>query len=167
MRGEIRHDLGEPPRRQHQRIAAGQDDFPYFGMGTDIGQRVVVGALRERGRLARSDHFAAKAEPAIHRADMNQLEQHPIGIAMHDAGDRRIARDRRSDRVSRPAAPPVPRHSECIAARSDPRDRRDRSARRRPASPLPRSAPRPFPARKDPRPARGRVRPVPPARARS
>ena len=43
--GEIRHDLGEPPRRQHQRIAAGQDDFPDFRMRADIVERVVVGGL--------------------------------------------------------------------------------------------------------------------------
>ena len=30
--GKIRHDLGEPSRRQHQGIAAGQDHFPYFRM---------------------------------------------------------------------------------------------------------------------------------------
>ena len=89
-RGQIRHDLGKPPRRQHQGIAAGQDHLPDFGMRADIGQRIVVGAFRERARLARPDHFAAKTEPAIHRADMHQLEQHPIGVAMHDARDRRM-----------------------------------------------------------------------------
>ena len=89
-RGEVRHDLGKPPRRQHQGIAAGQDDFPDFRMRADIVQRVLIGAFRKRGRLARSDHLAAKTEPAIHRADMHQLEQHPVGIAMHDAGYRRM-----------------------------------------------------------------------------
>ena len=29
-RRQLRHDLGQPPRRQHQGIAAGQDDFPDF-----------------------------------------------------------------------------------------------------------------------------------------
>src|SRR5260370_183238 len=56
----------------------------------DIVERAAIGVGRERGRLARPDHFAAKTEPAIHRADVNHLEQHPIGIAMHDAGDRRM-----------------------------------------------------------------------------
>jgi hypothetical protein len=59
-------------------------------MRADIVERAVIGGRRERGRLARSDHFAAKTKSAIDRADVNQLEQHSIGIAMHDAGDRRM-----------------------------------------------------------------------------
>ena len=89
-RGEIGHDLGEPPRRQHQGIAAGQDHFPDFRVRADIVERVAIGGVRQRGRLARPDHFAAETEAAIHRADVNQLEQHPVGIAVHDAGNRRM-----------------------------------------------------------------------------
>ena len=33
------------------------------------------------------DHFAAETKAAIDRADMNKLEQHPVGIAVHDACD--------------------------------------------------------------------------------
>jgi hypothetical protein len=88
--GKIRHDLGEPPRRQHQGIAAGQDHFPDFLVVADIIERVTIDGVRQRGRLARPDHFAAKAKPAIHRADVYQLEQHPIGIAVNDTGNRRM-----------------------------------------------------------------------------
>jgi len=33
-------------------------------------------------------HFATEAETAIDRADMDGLEQHAVGIAVHDALDR-------------------------------------------------------------------------------
>ena len=59
-------------------------------MVTDVLERIAVGTLRKCGRLARPDHFASKTKPAIHRADMNQLEQHAVGIAVDDAGDRRM-----------------------------------------------------------------------------
>ena len=125
---------GSPPVRITSQISR---------VRADIVQRVVVGALRERARLARPDHLAAEAEPAIDRADVHQLEQHAVGIAMHDARDRRmrVIADRIGALV-RPA-PPVPRRSERTAARSDRRDRRGRSARPSPASPPPHSAPRP------------------------
>ena len=71
---EVHHDAGEPSRRQHQGIAAGQDDLPHFRMRPDIVERAVIGGGRERGRLARPDHFAAKTKSAIYRADVNQLE---------------------------------------------------------------------------------------------
>jgi hypothetical protein len=87
---EIRHDLGEPSRRQHQGIAAGQDHFPDFWMRADVVERVAIRAFRKRRRLAGADHLAAKTKPAIHRTDMDQLEQHSIGIAMHDPADRRM-----------------------------------------------------------------------------
>ncbi len=59
-------------------------------MGADIADRVLIGGVRQRIGLAGPDHFAAKTEAAIHRADVNQFEQHPVGIAVHDACDRRI-----------------------------------------------------------------------------
>ena len=38
-----------------------------------------------QGARAGTDPFAAKAEAAIDRASRDQLDQHPIGIAMHQA----------------------------------------------------------------------------------
>ena len=88
--GKISHDFGKPSRRQHQGIAAGQDHFPDFIVGPDIVERGLISVLGKRGGFARSDHFAAEAEAAIDRADMHELEQHAVGITMHDAGDRRM-----------------------------------------------------------------------------
>jgi hypothetical protein len=55
-------------------------------MGTDIVER--GGELLARERTAMPHHFAAKAKAAIDRADIDRLEQHAIGIAVHDALDR-------------------------------------------------------------------------------
>ena len=83
-RGQRVHQLGQPPRRQHQRIAAGQDHFPDFGPRADIGQ--CRRQLPRRQRLAaRPDLLAAEAETAIDRTDMQRLQQHAVGIAMDDA----------------------------------------------------------------------------------
>src|SRR3954465_9112570 len=62
--GEAR---AEPPRREHERIAAGQNDFPYLGMGRDVPERGVELSRRERP-LPRPAHFLAQAETAIARA---------------------------------------------------------------------------------------------------
>ncbi len=88
--GKIGHDLGQPARRQHQRIAAGQDDFPDLRMGADVIQRRAVGVIGQGRGLSWSDHFAPETEPAIDRTDMNELEQDPVRIAMHDPGDWRM-----------------------------------------------------------------------------
>ncbi len=53
-----------------------------------MGADVVVGRFALPRRQARPaigpDHLAAKAEPAIDRAGVDELEQHPVGIAVHD-----------------------------------------------------------------------------------
>ena len=89
MAREPRHQLAEPARRQHQRIAAGQDHFPDFRLRGDIGE-AVSSAAAHSVRAPRPHHLAAEAEAAIDRADMHRLEQHAVGIAMHDALDRGV-----------------------------------------------------------------------------
>ena len=89
-RGQRLHHLAQPPRRQHQRIAAGEDDLPDFCMLADIIERRRKRRAIERAGLARPDHFAAEAEAAIDRANLCELEQHAVRIAMHDARHRRM-----------------------------------------------------------------------------
>ena len=85
------HDPGEAARRQHQRVAAGDDDLPDLGPLADIGEGAVERRrLQHRRRLA--DGLAAKAEAAIDRTQQGRLQQYPVGIAMDDAGHRRPAR---------------------------------------------------------------------------
>ena len=94
-RREPRHHLLEAPRGEHQRIAAGQHDLPDLRMRRDVAERAVE-LLRRQRCGGGSDHLAAEAEAAIHRADVRELEQHAVGIAVHDAFDRavRIVADR-------------------------------------------------------------------------
>ena len=76
---------GSPPVRITSQISR---------MRADIVER--GGELRARERAPVPDHLAAEAEAAIDRADMDRLEQHAVGIAVHDALDRavRIVADR-------------------------------------------------------------------------
>src|SRR5713101_7815439 len=84
--GERLHDPRETPRRQNQRVAAGEDHLPDFFVIANIGNR---GMKRSAGeRALEANHFAAEAEAAIDRADMKRLEQDPVGITMHDALER-------------------------------------------------------------------------------
>jgi hypothetical protein len=65
-------------------------------VAADIVERARESCRRQRTRVARADHFAAEAEAAIDRADVHQLQQHAVGIAVHDAFDRavRVVADR-------------------------------------------------------------------------
>ena len=58
-------------------------------MASDISERLVE-RRRRKPAPPRPDHFAAEAEPAIHRAGIDELEQHPVRIAVHDAFDRAV-----------------------------------------------------------------------------
>src|SRR5260370_38479603 len=63
-------------------------------MRADIGHRGVERRAPEGSRA--SNRLAAETEAAIGCADMDGLEQHPVGIAVHDALDRamRVVPDR-------------------------------------------------------------------------
>src|SRR5262245_57196782 len=54
-------------------------------MRPDIIQRALQRFSRESDSFARPDHFAAETKSAINRADMSELEQHAVGIAMDDS----------------------------------------------------------------------------------
>ena len=70
---------GSPPVRITSQMA---------GVGGDVGERGVEGLVRQRLRTAGPHHLAPEAEAAVDRADVRELEQHAVGIAVHDAGDR-------------------------------------------------------------------------------
>ena len=88
MAFEAKHDFADPPRRQRERIAAGEDHLPDFRMGRDIGEGGVERARRKMRRTMRPDDRAAKAETAIDGTCVKQLQQRAIRIAMNDALDR-------------------------------------------------------------------------------
>ena len=58
-------------------------------MAADVSERLVE-RRRRKPAPPRPDHFAAEAEPAIDRAGIDELEQHPVGVAVHDALDRAV-----------------------------------------------------------------------------
>src|SRR5262245_65929868 len=80
------HELPETARREHQRIAAREDHLPDLIMGANIGDRGIELRAREGARA--SNRLPAETKAAISCADMDGLEQHPVGIAVHDALDR-------------------------------------------------------------------------------
>ena len=82
--------LGHAARRENERIAAGEDDFPDFRMRAHVVERGRELGVGQRGALARADHLAAEAEAAIDRADADELQQHAVGVAVHDARHRAL-----------------------------------------------------------------------------
>ncbi len=84
------HDRAEPARREHQRIAAGEDHLPDLRVGGDVAE----GNLQRLGRqwLAGHgpDHLAAEAEAAVDGAGVGRLQEHAVRIAVHDPGDRAL-----------------------------------------------------------------------------
>ncbi len=97
----------------------------------DIVERCLQ--LRRRQRLAaRSHDLAAEAEAAIDRADMDRLQEHAVGIAMHDPLHRRMAIV--ADRIARSLRPDLELGAARHELRGD-RVRRDRSDRSAPPSP--------------------------------
>ena len=88
------HELSEPARREHQRIAACEDHLPDVIMCADVRDGGVE--LRARKGARASNRLTAETKAAIGCADMDGLEQHPVGIAVHNALDRamRVVPDR-------------------------------------------------------------------------
>ena len=95
-RRERGDQLFETARREHERVPAGEDHLPDLAMRANIGDRRFE--LRARKTALPSNHFAAETKAAIGSADVDRLEQHSVGIAMHDALDR--AMDAVADRVA-------------------------------------------------------------------
>ena len=80
----------KPPRRQNQRVAAGQDDFPDLRVFAYVAERRVEIPLREQLAVRPADDLAPKTKAAVDRADRERRQQHTIRVAMHDAPDRRV-----------------------------------------------------------------------------
>ncbi len=80
-------DLGDTARAEDERVAAGQDHFPYFRMIRDIGNRRREIIFRQGVFVSGSDHLATETEAAIDRTGRHRLEKHAVGMAMDDAGD--------------------------------------------------------------------------------
>ena len=86
---EALHDLREPPRREHERVAAREDHLPDAWISRDVVERAPELVGRERLR-SRTDALAPEAEAAVDRAGVRGQQQHPVGIAVHDARQRLV-----------------------------------------------------------------------------
>src|SRR5204863_2575334 len=76
--------------RQGQRVAAGDNDVADFGVGGDIVDHAAVVAAD--GVPPATDHGGAlaRAEAAVHGADVGGDDQGPVWITMGQAGDGRV-----------------------------------------------------------------------------
>ena len=94
-RAERGDDLGQAPRRQHQRVPAGQDDLGHGGVVGEPGVGSLQFGLGQQAAVG-ADMFAAEAEPAVNRADQQRFQQCSVRIPMHHAlnGGQRIVADR-------------------------------------------------------------------------
>ncbi len=81
-------DRAEPAWREHQRVAAGQDDLSDIGVLAQPGAGGVEFLRRQQATIG-ADLLAAEAEAAIDRADQQRLEQRAVGVAVDDAAHRR------------------------------------------------------------------------------
>ncbi len=89
-RGERADDVAQARRRQHQGIAAGEDHLPDVRARADVIVGRLALARGQAGPALGAHHLAAEAEAAIDRAGVDELQQHPVGIAMHDPFDRAV-----------------------------------------------------------------------------
>ena len=76
--------------RQRERIAAGDDDVVNFVVLAHVVDHPLIVVAGAVPAVAVHGHALARAEPAVHRADVRGDHQHPVGIAMRQARDRRI-----------------------------------------------------------------------------
>jgi hypothetical protein len=90
-RREPGENLGHAADRQQQRLSAGEDRLPDFGVPRDVGDGGVELGHRQ-GFLAGAHGLAPKAEAAVDGAGVLRLEQHAVAVAVDDALDRRVRR---------------------------------------------------------------------------
>src|SRR5678815_5776608 len=78
----------EPPVGEHHRVAARHDHVADLRVLAEILEGRLV--LVERDLFGVADFAAARAEPAVRRADGTHQEECPVGISMRDVRDRRV-----------------------------------------------------------------------------
>ena len=72
-----------------ERIAAGENHVPNLGMRSDVIDAILDELHVNLCGIA--DLAFSRAEPAVHRALAGCQEQHPIGVPMHDTGNRAVS----------------------------------------------------------------------------
>ena len=110
---------------KRERIAPGDDDVVNFLMLANVVDHPLVVVAGTVPAVAIHGHALPRAEPAVHRANVRRHHQHPIGVAMGQARDRRVlVLFQRILRAPGPTGWSVPAAKGPIAAGSDRADRR-------------------------------------------
>src|SRR5262245_21513378 len=93
---EPRSDIGNAARGENEGIAARQNGLPDLRVVADVSKSGLEIGIRERRAVVGSNHLATEAEAAVDWADGCDLEEHAVGIAMHETGERafRVIADR-------------------------------------------------------------------------
>ena len=147
--------------RQRQRIAARDDHVADFAVLADVLDHPLVVVAGGVPAVAVHGHPLARAEPAIHGADVRGDQQHAVGIAVRQAGDRRVlVLFERVFQLDAGGARLLQAARGATAGRSGRADRRRRSARSNTAGSPACTSLRDFPGRQIPGGRREKTRPV-------
>ncbi len=87
---QARQDRFEAVVGQHQRITAREQDIAHDGRLFDVGKPALDFVL-VRNAFHVADLALARAVPAVHGADIADVEQDAVGVAVRDAGSRAVA----------------------------------------------------------------------------
>ncbi len=95
-RFELRDNILQTARRKHQRIAAGQNDFPDFRMIADVVERGMVSAVGESAPCPGPTISRRKQNRQYTAQALTSLSKHAIRVAVHDPFNRavRVVADR-------------------------------------------------------------------------
>ena len=149
------------PMRQRQRVAAGDDHVADLGMLADVLDHPLVVVADRVPAAAVHGRALARAEPAVHGADVRGDQQRPVGIAVRQAGDRRVlVFFERVFQLDAGGARLLERRGHRLQADRDRADRRGRSARSSTAGSPACTSLRGSPGRQVPGGRRRRTRPV-------
>ena len=84
------HQRADAALGEHEGIAACQNDLPDGGCGANVVECGCQFGVGEVVAGIGSDHFAAETEAAVDRADAHDLQEHAVGVAVHEAGYRAL-----------------------------------------------------------------------------
>ena len=80
----------QPVVVQAQRVAAGDQYVADFRMAFDVAERGLDVVLADGALADRADHTGARAVAAVDRAEIGHEQQHPVGVAVHQARHRAV-----------------------------------------------------------------------------
>ena len=86
---EVRKDEFDPVVAQGQRVAAGDQHVADLRLAPDVVEDHLE-AARAGGDRAMADHAGTRAVAAVGRTEVGRQQQHPVGIAVDQSGNRAL-----------------------------------------------------------------------------